>query len=267
MAREAKGRPPKGPKAGKTATLATRITAETRAAIEAEAERTGRSISQVTEIWLDEARKGRAAVDQLLGGPMVASAVRRLIEVAQALQTAAPDLEFKERALAAAWRAELLFMPLRSAPTASYIAMAEGAAEVIIAIEDLISWIKQLPPGDRLRERAEADFSKNALFGPRRAGTAFTGWLEPLDGPRTALDELDRAVHSLDALAKIASILDWLLERSDTAPLPIQRCVDALVEWMPTYDAVREAELTAERVGLTIARALHPRPPLSEQKA
>jgi hypothetical protein len=38
---------------GKGSNFATRITAETRAALEAEAERTGRSKSQVAEIWLE----------------------------------------------------------------------------------------------------------------------------------------------------------------------------------------------------------------------
>ena len=61
-----RGRPAMGPKSGKGAVLTTRITAETRAALEAEAERTGRSISQVTEIWLEEARQGRARFEDLV---------------------------------------------------------------------------------------------------------------------------------------------------------------------------------------------------------
>jgi hypothetical protein len=48
-----RGRPPKPPMQGKGSNFATRITAETRAALEAEAERTGRSKSQVAEIWLE----------------------------------------------------------------------------------------------------------------------------------------------------------------------------------------------------------------------
>lgn len=51
-----RGRPPKGPMQGKGYNFATRITAETRAALDAEASRTGRSLSQVAELWLEQAR-------------------------------------------------------------------------------------------------------------------------------------------------------------------------------------------------------------------
>jgi hypothetical protein len=46
----------RAPKAGKGHTLNARITAETRSALEAEASRSGRSLSQVAEVWLEQAR-------------------------------------------------------------------------------------------------------------------------------------------------------------------------------------------------------------------
>ena len=66
-ATKTRGRPAQGPKSGKGAVLTTRITAETRAALEAEAERTGRSISQVAEIWIE---RGRDTARMLGGMPM-----------------------------------------------------------------------------------------------------------------------------------------------------------------------------------------------------
>ena len=50
------------PKKGKGHNLSARITAETRAALLEEAERTGRSISLVAVMWLEEARQGGLAV-------------------------------------------------------------------------------------------------------------------------------------------------------------------------------------------------------------
>jgi hypothetical protein len=57
------GRPPQGPIIGKVAVFSTRITAETRTALESEAEATGRSISQVAEEAMDlglETKRERA---------------------------------------------------------------------------------------------------------------------------------------------------------------------------------------------------------------
>lgn len=81
-----RGRPPKGPKSGKGHTLTTRITAETREALEAEAERTGRSISQVAEIWIEDGRKGALAQVEALGGPGLAPLLLAFARMATAIQ-------------------------------------------------------------------------------------------------------------------------------------------------------------------------------------
>lgn len=56
-----------GPRGGKGFTMTARITAETRAALEAEAERTGRSIGQVAELWIEKGRFWAALEKKVLG--------------------------------------------------------------------------------------------------------------------------------------------------------------------------------------------------------
>jgi len=98
------GRPPQGPKSGKGATLATRITLETREALDEEAARTGRSVSQVAEIWLDEARHGRAQYNQLLGGSArTAANIEALVQIAREVQSEFKDEESVAIALRAGW--------------------------------------------------------------------------------------------------------------------------------------------------------------------
>ena len=94
------GRPPRGPISGKSSTLATRITPETRRALDEEAVRTGRSVSQVVEIWLDEAKKGRAEYLQRMGGSAARAAVfEKLLAIAQAIDQEVADKELRTVAL------------------------------------------------------------------------------------------------------------------------------------------------------------------------
>lgn len=77
---------PKGPIRGKSANLATRITPETREALEREAVRSGRSLSQVAELWLELARQGKASEEAMLGGTAVAPTIRAMIELAKLVE-------------------------------------------------------------------------------------------------------------------------------------------------------------------------------------
>ncbi|MGI9169207.1 MAG: hypothetical protein ACR2FH_03405, partial [Caulobacteraceae bacterium] len=80
--RAKRGRPPKGPMSGKGANFATRITAKMRAALDDEAEATGRSVSQVAEMWLEECQKTR---DGLAGLPG-ADTIRAMIDFSKIVQ-------------------------------------------------------------------------------------------------------------------------------------------------------------------------------------
>lgn len=74
------GRPAMGPKTGKGSAFATRITPETRALLDAEADASGQSISQVAEQWLEQAYEakdaGRQVGDALLAMGKLAKRVR-----------------------------------------------------------------------------------------------------------------------------------------------------------------------------------------------
>lgn len=99
-----------GPKSGKGATLATRITAATRAALDEEAGRSGRSVSQVAEIWLDEARNGRAALKDLVGGYDMVPVFEKLGMIASAVKVAVPDPQARRVALQSALALALTFV-------------------------------------------------------------------------------------------------------------------------------------------------------------
>lgn len=85
--RAKRGRPPKGPMSGKGSNFATRITAKMRAALDDEAEATGRSVSQIAELWLAEGLKTR---DGLVGLPG-AETIRTMIEFAKMVQADVGD--------------------------------------------------------------------------------------------------------------------------------------------------------------------------------
>lgn len=67
---------------GAGATLHIRVHADTRAAVEAQAERSGHSLSEVAEEWLDVARLGYASTD----GLACATGLRRMQAFARAVQ-------------------------------------------------------------------------------------------------------------------------------------------------------------------------------------
>jgi hypothetical protein len=95
------GRPPKGPKSGKDATLATRITAATRQALDEEAARSGLSLSQVVELWLDEARENRRKNQ---GAPAdVITAAGKLVALGAAIHRNIDDKRLAHYVLVEAW--------------------------------------------------------------------------------------------------------------------------------------------------------------------
>lgn len=101
----------------KAATLTVRLTQATRDALGAEAEAEGRSVSEVTERWLDEVRAGRAGLVEVLGGLSVAPAIKNMITHAHAVRDELGDPAETMRANAAlkhGWES-IIGLRLRSA--------------------------------------------------------------------------------------------------------------------------------------------------------
>lgn len=97
-----------GPKGGKGYQLGARITQELREALDAEASRTGRSLSQVVELWLEDARKGRASAEEQMGG-------REVAPVFRAMSAAAQEIEAMYGPPSADWRAHAAMLGAWSA--------------------------------------------------------------------------------------------------------------------------------------------------------
>jgi hypothetical protein len=98
------GRPALGPISDKGSNFATRISAAMRLALETEAVRTGRSKSQIGEIWLEE---GRHLHGLGVAKPAVADALRTFVRFAQLVeeQVGDPgDLHTAREALISGWR-------------------------------------------------------------------------------------------------------------------------------------------------------------------
>jgi hypothetical protein len=92
----------------KAAALNMRITADTRSALEHEADSTGRPISEVAERWLDEAREGRSSLSALLGGRQVADVLSAMIRTARQVEDEIGDPRedmFARDALVSGWQA------------------------------------------------------------------------------------------------------------------------------------------------------------------
>lgn len=156
------GRPPLGPKSGKGATLATRITAETRQALDEEASRTGRSISQVVEIWLDEARRGRAQLHELLRGHTAAAAIETLVEIARTIHTQVANRDLAMIALRAAWiKAVPELLPRALKPMDDLMKDVEQIQSAWLACSDVVGALDQAGESDPAYIR-----SMQSLYSP-----------------------------------------------------------------------------------------------------
>jgi hypothetical protein len=114
--RPSSGTPKKGT-GGKGRVLSANISQETRDWLEIEAERTGRSLSQIAERWLDEARKGNTTVEHLMGGYGLVPVMMKLGEIARAVEDSGLEPEFRRDAIIAAWSHALdLLLPYAPDP-------------------------------------------------------------------------------------------------------------------------------------------------------
>jgi hypothetical protein len=124
-----------------------RLTQDTRQALEAAAASEGRSISEMAERWLDEARGGHATVHELLGGLEVAPSIRDMILHAKRIRERVGDPSedfFAREALLAGWRT-IVAQSLPNTPMSeTEIAVEEARPVAISAIQKLYWKLQQL---------------------------------------------------------------------------------------------------------------------------
>jgi hypothetical protein len=143
------------PKRGKGSAVLIRVTQETRAALEAEADRTGRSLSQTAEIWLDAASKGQAEYMQRMGGSAeMAAAQETLASIKQAIDAAYPASEMARYALKEAWTTILPYIIPRGPPSPQAIARAIVEQEAWRACGQVLEALEAAGPGDPVYDRA-----------------------------------------------------------------------------------------------------------------
>ena len=238
-----RGRPAMGPKSGKGAVLTTRITAETRAALEAEAERTGRSISQVTEIWLEEARQGRARFEDLVGGVGLAATIERLVAIDRIVREKVSDTEFARTATIEAWANALPWIFPQPAASPQLMDLALMAGALTDACKAVIAVLEASPDADPVKVRAAQPVviaSERGLLGVSliEAGPTIISVLNPEV-------EFYPSILTGDALTALKNAGSTAHEEIDQA-----------LECWKAYDQQRSAVAAAERDAKVIGRAV-----------
>lgn len=248
--RPRRGRPPAkaGPKdkPGLGALLSARISHEVKAALEAEADRTGRSISQIAERWLDEARNAHANVESLLGGEFTATAIQQLLRVARVIEAAAPDLPFKHQAIVEGWKSTLTLLNTDTDPPEIFNETVRVAASASVALDELISWLERQPPEHPASQELQP--SANGLFGL----LSFEAF--PAGVPKDTLAQLNSG--GLAEIRRALPLIEALNDRLDPVPQESIRSVAALKQLEAVYAKMLSAEREAAALGRTIARSL-----------
>jgi hypothetical protein len=231
-----------GPKAGKGATLATRITAETREALDDEARRTGRSLSQVVETWLDRAREGRATyLDRLGGDPAIAAAVEKLALLARDVEMAPVPDALKASALRAAWAAAIPLLDLPQATDPARIQEALALQQAWTACGKVVEALQTTNKEDPVYRRA----SQPLVSEPKGI----------LGAQRTINEHLIDALSDED-LRHAEAALRELLASGSTARAEIDAALDAVQKLDGIARERTEDLLRAKFIGAALARTL-----------
>ena len=160
----------KKPMGGKGSQLLTRVSQELRDVLEAEAERSGRSLSRVAEGWLEDARAGRASAESILGGGDVAPALRAMAAAAAEIEGmyGPPSSDWRANAATlGAWNAIARALLPKPGPSAEEMEMSTKAklangSEAQSKLETLRQerqiWLRDYAAGaaDAYAERLEA---------------------------------------------------------------------------------------------------------------
>lgn len=199
---------PKAPKSGKGAAILVRVTQDLRTSIDAEAARTGRSISQVVEHAIV---RGRALGD--LGGDGVADAIQAMLKAAQDIRdtTGNPTTSIPARdALRARWTkiaAEAL--PIVVQQDAGEEAAAAAVSAMRFAAIDALESLSAALKGDPMVEKCIGAIARARLH-PGAAGwksareqmERFAGGLS--DRERGSINGLLQMAGAAEAMVKLS---------------------------------------------------------------
>ena len=223
----------------KDSTLTMRLTRETRQALEERAAQEGRSVSELAERWLDQARIAQASVDELLGGAGVADAVKAMVAFAKRVQTevGSPNEDYIAReALKEGWR-HLLEVSLPFTPGTP--AMAEWFQLDQVTIPSLAAEaakaIRLLPATDAVRVSAEAKRTRTTYPTPNAFdqppglsfGAPVPAPVEEVVGP-SLIEDLDEASHPFKAPWGIRDRVAELVGMGGSAAGELNALMDAL---------------------------------------
>ena len=197
------------PRMGKGATINARVSKETRAALEARTTQTGRSISEVVEAWLEEARRGQASLD----GVPFAHILRAMVWAAQSINAQIGDPTRDESAfgvLVGAWSTLVeggLKAPALSETTLRMTDMQPALLDAAARVSEAI------------RPLAHTSLRVESMLDNLRHGTAENGWfdawcwelvaieLNRLDGEEEIGAALAEAEAAKDAITAYADLL------------------------------------------------------------
>lgn len=255
--RPRRGRKPKGERTSETglgATINARVAWDTRRAIEAEADRTGRSISQVCDAWLQ-----RAQAISTLGslGPAVEDAGTALFKLATRVcgKRYETDVSLNEwivrEAIHAGWR----YLIDRSLPTISGTPqmgqLEENKSNFLIACEDLEN------ATTTAQENEKSSLGLEQYF--RRA------WPDPFADMADAKISAKRLVYSfltvpsrrtIRALDQLSRALDGFDTTECEFSAEVAACQAAIPAYRESLAAYISAQKTAASIGISLAREM-----------
>ncbi len=217
----------KADKPGLGSILSARISFDVRSALEAEADRTGRSISQVADRWLDAARAGHASFLDMIGGDAeVGAAINKLVEIARAVRASCPDREMFPTALYAAWAAALVSVTHRGIVTEELRDELAELSAAWEACEEVVRVLANATEDDPVAARAMQPLrlAPTGLLGRGRESKLFLVLLKPDPrNPFAAGMRPDETV--LNALNELCRAGDTAKHEIGTALDRVQICV------------------------------------------
>lgn len=197
----------KKPKKGKGSAVLIRVTQDTRDALEREAERTGRSLSQAAEIWLDAASKGNASYQELLGGTSaVAAGIEKLVEIARIIDGKILDKMVANFAIRAAWQKAIPAVvptPTLSDAMLDKLAASRRAWKACREVQDVLNEQDETNPV-RCRLRSPLYGAPGASGSPTIVANRLAEVLEPrLNHPVLVAGPNEVVIRALEELKSV----------------------------------------------------------------